>query len=226
MYKNNMTNHYDSDDDESYHDDDDSSSESMSDEEYPDVDEDEQLGNDVKQDSEEDIYNQYDDETGVMDSEIFGGGEQGNDDEEELFSSSDNEEDEDEEEEQVLQKIDAEMNTNYLIQYHPESVIHNEEEVALMCRVVRDAKNNIIDELHHTLPYLTKYEKTRILGQRAKQINEGSRSFIEVPEKILDGYLIAELELKEKRIPFIIRRPLPNGGCEYWRLRDLEIIDF
>jgi hypothetical protein len=22
----------------------------------------------------------------------------------------------------------------------------------------------------------------------------------------------------------ILRRPLPNGGCEYWKLQDLELI--
>jgi hypothetical protein len=34
------------------------------------------------------------------------------------------------------------------------------------------------------------------------------------------------MELKQKRIPFIIRRPLPNGGSEYWRVQDLEDISF
>ena len=41
---------------------------------------------------------------------------------------------------------------------------------------------------------------------------------------MIDGYLIALKELEQKKIPFIIQRPLPNGGCEYWRLTDLEII--
>ena len=71
---------------------------------------------------------------------------------------------------------------------------------------------------------LTKYEKTRVLGVRAKQINNGSAPFIELKENIIDGYLIAERELAEKKIPFIIRRPLPNRSSEYWRLEDLEII--
>ena len=34
----------------------------------------------------------------------------------------------------------------------------------------------------------------------------------------------AEMELKEKVIPFIIRRPLANGASEYWTLQDLEIL--
>ena len=40
----------------------------------------------------------------------------------------------------------------------------------------------------------------------------------------LEPSLIAEQELKEKRIPFIIKRPLPNGKYEYWNVKDLEII--
>ena len=42
-------------------------------------------------------------------------------------------------------------------------------------------------------------------------------------ENIIDGYLIAEMELKEKKLPFIIRRPLPNQTFEYWKIKDLEI---
>ena len=73
---------------------------------------------------------------------------------------------------------------------------------------------------------MTKYEKARILGQRAKQIETGSRPYVKVPENIVDGYIIAELELKEKKIPFIIRRPIPGGAFEYWNLKDLEIVQF
>ena len=35
---------------------------------------------------------------------------------------------------------------------------------------------------------------------------------------------IAEEELKQKKIPFIIRRPLPNGASEYWKVKDLEML--
>jgi len=49
---------------------------------------------------------------------------------------------------------------------------------------------------------------------------------VKVPESVIDGYIIAELELREKKLPFIIRRPIPSGGCEYWNLRDLEQITY
>jgi DNA-directed RNA polymerase subunit K/omega len=41
---------------------------------------------------------------------------------------------------------------------------------------------------------------------------------------MIDAYLIALKELEEKKIPFIIKRPLPNGVIEYWRISDLEIL--
>ena len=110
--------------------------------------------------------------------------------------------------------------------FHPECKLHNYSEVIAMTKVVRDENNLIIDPLHKTIPFLTKYERARILGQRAKQINSGATAFIKVPENVIDGYVIAEMELQQKRIPFIIRRPLPNGGSEYWNLKDLEDISF
>lgn len=125
-----------------------------------------------------------------------------------------------------LQKFNADINRQYLTDFHPEAMINNYDEINALSIVVRDENNNIIDKLHQTLPYLTKYERARVLGQRAKQISSGAKTFVKVPENIIDGYLIAELELAQKRIPFIIRRPIPGGACEYWKLKDLEIIGF
>jgi DNA-directed RNA polymerase subunit K/omega len=143
-----------------------------------------------------------------------------------IDSDDDKEEDEDEDGEMYLQKFDQSINENYIVNYHPESVLQNYDEILVMIKVVRDKDGIIIDDLHRTIPFLTKYEKARILGQRAKQINSGSTPFVKVPENVIDGYIIAELELKVKKIPFIIRRPLPNGGSEYWSIRDLEDISF
>jgi DNA-directed RNA polymerase I, II, and III subunit RPABC2 len=138
----------------------------------------------------------------------------------------DEEDDEDPTGEAYLQKFDKEINDNYLVNFHPESVVHNYDEIMAMTKITRDKAGIIIDDLHKTIPFLTKYERARVLGQRAKQINSGASVFVKVPEKVIDGYLIAELELQEKRIPFIIRRPMPNGGSEYWSIKDLENISF
>jgi DNA-directed RNA polymerase I, II, and III subunit RPABC2 len=140
----------------------------------------------------------------------------------------DNEDDEEEEEDSelvesdYLQKFSNEKNKNYIKDFHPELSSHNYEEVKLLSIITRDKNGIIIDSLHKTIPILTKFEKTRILGQRAKQIDSGARPFVDVPKDIIEGYLIAKLELAEKKIPFIIKRPIPNGGCEYWNVNDLE----
>jgi len=143
-----------------------------------------------------------------------------------LDDTIDSDEEADGEDESYLQKFNTEIKKNYVVDNHPECVIQNYHEIIALSVVVRDKYNNVIDGLHRTCPYLSKFEKTRVLGQRAMQINAGAPAFIKVPENIVDGYLIAEMELTQKKIPFIIRRPLPNGGSEYWKLSDLEDILF
>jgi len=138
----------------------------------------------------------------------------------------DDDDDEDYQDDNYLQKFDKEITKNYIMDFHPECLNHNFDEIKALSSVTRDEFNIIIDPLHKTIPFLTKYEKTRILGQRSKQIECGSKPLVKVPENIIDAYLIAELELEQKAIPFIIRRPIPSGGSEYWNLKDLEVISF
>jgi DNA-directed RNA polymerase I, II, and III subunit RPABC2 len=143
-----------------------------------------------------------------------------------LDDISDDEEDDDDDDydENYLQKFDEKTQQNIISEYHPELQTHNYSEVETLSRVVRDGDGNIIDPLHQTLPFITRYEKAKILGERAKQINAGAPIFVDVEPSVIDGYLIALKEFEEKKIPFIIKRPLPNGGCEYWKFKDLELI--
>jgi DNA-directed RNA polymerase subunit K/omega len=152
----------------------------------------------------------------TLPSFISGGG-----DEEEEADENDEDEDEDA---NYLQKFDTDLRENFIEKHHPEAKSHNFEEVKHLSRVVRNENGIIIDNLHKTLPFLTKYETARILGQRAKQLNSGAKTFVKVPPNIIDGYEIAKLELEEKKIPFIIKRPIPDGTCEYWNVSDLEIL--
>lgn len=140
---------------------------------------------------------------------------------EETFEES---EDDDDDDENYLQKFSESLKTNVIEKHHPELMVHNHHEVEAMSRVVRDENGNIIDPLHKTMPFVTKFEKARLLGERAKQINAGAQPMIKVDDDIIDGYLIALQEYQEKKIPMILCRPLPNGGCEYWKLQDLELI--
>lgn len=113
---------------------------------------------------------------------------------------------------------------HYVESQHPECILHNMKEIQIMCNIVRNTDGNIIDPLHTTIPILTKYERARICGQRATQIDNGSYPLVSVPRGVINSIEIAKLELEQKVIPFIIQRPLPSGGCEYWRVSDLEVL--
>ena len=141
-----------------------------------------------------------------------------------MFSSE--EEESESEEEDNFQKFEDEVKKDYILQCHPESLIHNNKEIETMCKIIRNKDGKIVDKLHKTLPFVTKYERTRLLGARAKQINHGSDPLVEVPDLVIDGYTIALMEFEQKKLPFIIRRPLPNGSCEYWKFSDLEQITY
>jgi DNA-directed RNA polymerase subunit K/omega len=109
-----------------------------------------------------------------------------------------------------------------LLQAHPEIQadyieIINERLLVKDLPVMNDAN-------HKTYPFLTQYEKTKILSLRASQLAHNSRPFIEVPAHVTDVHEIARLELDAKRIPYIIKRPLPDRTFEYWRLQDLVIL--
>ena len=132
--------------------------------------------------------------------------------------------DDDDDEEDYLQKIDDDLHNHFLESFHPELLQHNYEEVAALTKVTRNKEGVIIDPLHRTLPFITRYERAKILGERATQLEAGAKPMVKVEPNVLDGYLIALKEFEEKKIPFIVKRPLPNGSCEYWKLQDLEIL--
>ena len=71
-----------------------------------------------------------------------------------------------------------------------------------------------------TNPKLTKYERARLIGYRAQQIANGLLAFIPVGD-LSDPRDIATKELELKKLPFIIRRPMPDGSSEYWRVDEL-----
>ena len=143
------------------------------------------------------------------------------------FSENDYEDEEDsdvEEDDNVLQKFNENLNTKFLEDIHIETKSINYDEMIALSKIVRDKTGKIIDPLHTTLPFLTKYEKARVIGARAEQLDRGGEAFIPLDENIINGRTIALMEFEAKKIPFILARPLPNGSIEYWHLSDLEIL--
>jgi DNA-directed RNA polymerase I, II, and III subunit RPABC2 len=140
------------------------------------------------------------------------------------FQLSDDDDSDDEDDENYLQKFDESLESNIISEFYPELHAHNYEEVQNLSKVIRNKDGEIVDPLHTTLPFITRYEKARIIGERTKQLNAGANPFVQVEPSVIDGYLIALKEFDEKKIPFIIKRPLPNGSCEYWKMSDLEVL--
>ncbi|KEH17383.1 putative DNA-directed RNA polymerase [Medicago truncatula] len=75
-----------------------------------------------------------------------------------------------------------------------------------------------------TSKYMTKYERARILGTRALQISMNAPVMVEL-EGETDPLEIAMKELREKKIPFTIRRYLPDGSYEDWGVDELIVED-
>jgi len=76
-----------------------------------------------------------------------------------------------------------------------------------------------------TFNYLTKYERCFILGIRIQQIMNNSPIFIKTDIlEVVNPFNIAYEELLQKKLPFKIKRKLPNGNVEIWDLEDLKIL--
>jgi DNA-directed RNA polymerase I, II, and III subunit RPABC2 len=111
-----------------------------------------------------------------------------------------------------------------LYKYHPETIIDYMETVIPKVPLQQAPPDAGLDANHMSPPFLTVYERTKILGTRTNQLAEGARPFVTVPEYMTQPLEIAKLELEQRRLPFIVKRPMPDGTFEYWRLSDLMIL--
>jgi DNA-directed RNA polymerase I, II, and III subunit RPABC2 len=73
-----------------------------------------------------------------------------------------------------------------------------------------------------TTKFMTKFEKARVLGTRALQISMNAPVMVELQGET-DPLVIAQKELKEKKIPIIIRRYLPDKSYEDWHVDELQV---
>lgn len=73
-----------------------------------------------------------------------------------------------------------------------------------------------------TTKYMTKYERARVLGTRALQISMNAPVMVDI-ENETDPLKIAMKELRQRKIPIIIRRYLPDGSYEDWSIDELII---
>ena len=71
-------------------------------------------------------------------------------------------------------------------------------------------------------PTLTRFERARIMGARALQLSLGAPVFIEIPKNATSSLEIAMDELKQRVIPIVIKRTLPNGDYQHLSLDQFE----
>jgi DNA-directed RNA polymerase subunit K/omega len=167
--------------------------------------------------------------------------EEQDEDEEEQDEDEDEQDETEEETEETDKETDADEKTNRESDNESkEDEEDNEENIKDKCYQKFSKKSNIDTDIDYdeyfikddeiiinktgrlTKPYLTKYEKVRILGDRARQLAQGAKPMIKNTTG-LSHKEVALLELKNKVIPLIIERPIPNVGVEKWKLSELEI---
>ncbi|CAN0891658.1 DNA-directed RNA polymerases II, IV and V subunit 6A [Linum grandiflorum] len=88
----------------------------------------------------------------------------------------------------------------------------------------REDQNAVERAARKTSKYMTKYERARILGTRALQISMNAPVMVEL-EGETDPLEIAMKELRQRKIPFTIRRYLPDGSYEDWGVDELIVED-
>jgi len=71
-------------------------------------------------------------------------------------------------------------------------------------------------------PTLTRFERARIMGARALQLSLGAPVFIEIPKNATSSLEIAMEELKQRVIPIVIKRTLPNGDYQHLSIDQFE----
>eukprot|EP00800_Vazella_pourtalesii_P006721 TRINITY_DN18810_c0_g1_i1.p1 TRINITY_DN18810_c0_g1~~TRINITY_DN18810_c0_g1_i1.p1 ORF type:complete len:135 (+),score=38.98 TRINITY_DN18810_c0_g1_i1:61-465(+) len=86
--------------------------------------------------------------------------------------------------------------------------------------VLQAAQGPIDPSQRITTPFMTKYERARVLGTRALQISMGAPVMVDLDGET-DPLKIATMELNEKKIPMIVRRYMPDGSHEDWKIEEL-----
>ena len=127
-----------------------------------------------------------------------------------------------------VEAVQEEKNTIFsnpiesLLKFHPECVLDYEESeqtsIPLRTTLSED------DPYHKSMPFLSTFERTKILGMRTNQLAQGARPYIQVPAHITNVLDIAKLELEQRRLPIIVKRHMPDGRYEKFRLSDFILL--
>ncbi|KAJ5618041.1 RNA polymerase subunit omega/K/RPABC2 [Penicillium hordei] len=148
----------------------------------------------------------------------------GNDDDvEETFDYEPGEDvfDEEPEEQDGLEGEDGVEGEDYPTTNGENVVVSGDPNAGYAGKVMEQSREKKVpNDQRTTTPYLTKYERARVLGTRALQISMNAPVLVDL-EGETDPLQIAMKELNQKKIPLIIRRYLPDGWYEDWTCEEL-----
>uniref|UniRef100_A0A6C0M0J7 DNA-directed RNA polymerase n=1 Tax=viral metagenome TaxID=1070528 RepID=A0A6C0M0J7_9ZZZZ len=94
--------------------------------------------------------------------------------------------------------------------------------------VFRGEVNESFGKPRTTFPHFTRYEYVVLLAARSQQIAEGSAPLVSLEglnpsdPRFLDK--VVQREIEQQKLPYLVRRRLPNGECEYWSAQELKLI--
>lgn len=85
-----------------------------------------------------------------------------------------------------------------------------------------------IKEARTTREYFTKYEYTTLIATRAQQLADGAKPLVELTglktSDPLFVWNVAKREIALRKLPFLIRRQMPNGTAEFWSAQEMEVM--
>jgi len=91
-----------------------------------------------------------------------------------------------------------------------------------------DVKVSLESKTRRGFPYYTKYELTLVISSRIQQLQTGSPPLVSLENMDTESptflFELAKLEIKERKVPFIIGRHYPDGTVEYWSAMELQIL--
>lgn len=83
------------------------------------------------------------------------------------------------------------------------------------------------DEERFTNEIITKYEFNQTISLRTMHLSKGAQPLVDLPADFkirgnMELRSIALQELREGRLPYLVRRMMPNGKTEYRRLSEMD----
>lgn len=85
-----------------------------------------------------------------------------------------------------------------------------------------------IKEVRTTREYFTKYEYTALIATRAQQLADGAKPLVELAgikaSDPLFVWTVAKREIAQRKLPFLVRRQMPNGTSEFWSAQEMEVM--